>query len=157
MPITARSAGFPAYAFAFWLHLPGSHLPSCAVESSQDWKPTVTAPAFHPAESSTWRIASTICRVCVRDDPWSTMSEAIGTWGSPSPSYSMSVHDADVSGVTSGSDGAPSASGLPVPSPAPPPLVPSAAHRCEREDGGEERGSASIVVRFTTESLLSPD
>ena len=37
VPITARRLWFSAYEFAFWLHLPGSHLPAWAVESSQDW------------------------------------------------------------------------------------------------------------------------
>ena len=30
---------FAAYAFAFWLHLPESHLPAWAVASSHAWKP----------------------------------------------------------------------------------------------------------------------
>ena len=34
MPITLS---FAAYALAFSLHLPESHLPACAVASSHDW------------------------------------------------------------------------------------------------------------------------
>ena len=37
VPRTAMTAGFSAYAFPFWLHLPESHFPACAVESSHDW------------------------------------------------------------------------------------------------------------------------
>ncbi len=37
VPMRPSMLWFSAYAFAFWLHLPGSHLPACAVESSHDW------------------------------------------------------------------------------------------------------------------------
>ena len=48
--------------------------------------------------------------VCVRDEPWSGKSEAISTSGSPSPSYSIAVHDDDGSASMS-------------PVPPPPPVV----------------------------------
>src|SRR5688572_4581574 len=38
--------------------------------------------------------------VCVRDDPWSGKSDAISTSGSPSPSYSIAVHELDGSAST---------------------------------------------------------
>ena len=37
VPMTPSTLSFAAYALAFWLHLPESHLPACAVASSQDW------------------------------------------------------------------------------------------------------------------------
>ncbi len=37
VPMRPIMLWFSAYAFAFWLHLPGSHLPAWAVESSHDW------------------------------------------------------------------------------------------------------------------------
>ena len=37
VPMTPTTFSLPAYACAFWLHLPESHFAACAVESSQDW------------------------------------------------------------------------------------------------------------------------
>ena len=37
VPITAITLLFWAYALPFCEHLPETHLPACAVESSQDW------------------------------------------------------------------------------------------------------------------------
>ena len=85
------------------------------------------------------------------------MSEAIRTSGSPSPSYSTSVHEADGSAVTSGSVGTPSASELPVPSPAFPPSSPPQPTAAIANVAARSASAASIVVRFTTESLLLAD
>jgi hypothetical protein len=46
VPMTPITLLFWAYAFAFCEHLPESHLPACAVESSQDWYATVYFPAL---------------------------------------------------------------------------------------------------------------
>ena len=60
-------------------------------------------PAFQPLSSRICLIAAVICSVWVREDPCSGRSVAIRAWGSPSPSYSISVHDAVGSAVTGGS------------------------------------------------------
>ena len=74
VPITATTFSLPAYAWAFWLHLPESHFAACAVASSHDWNATLWSPAFQSCWSSRYRIAPTIWIVCVRLEPWSGRS-----------------------------------------------------------------------------------
>ena len=85
VPITPITLLLPTYAFAFVEHLPESHFPACAVESSQDWKPTVYLPALKFCCLKMNLIAFTICSVCVRPDPWSGRSEATMNCGSSLP------------------------------------------------------------------------
>ena len=49
VPMTPITLSFAAYALAFVLHLPESHLPAWAVASSHDWKPILWSPALNPA------------------------------------------------------------------------------------------------------------
>jgi hypothetical protein len=115
--------------FAFWLHLPESHFPACAVASSQDWKATFRSPAFHLRWSRTKRIASTIWVCWNRDAPWSGKSLAMRTSGFPSPLYSSFEHDDEGSALTE-PDGAPPdvvlAAVVPSDSLSPPPPQPPA-------------------------------
>src|SRR5262245_26537280 len=103
------TAELPAYACAFWLHLPESHFAAWAVESSHDWKPTLRSPASQLRCSRMKRVAFTICRLCARDEPWSGRSVVIRTSGGPVP-FSIAVHEDDGSASTS-------------PPPPPPPVV----------------------------------
>src|SRR5919201_6094466 len=90
VPITAPTSLFCAYAFAFAEHLPESHLPACAVESSQLWYASEYLPAFQPCCLRMKAIAFVISIVCVRPAPWSGRSEATRTLPLP---FWIAEHD----------------------------------------------------------------
>ena len=85
VPTTPMTSLSLAYELAFCEHLAESHLPACAVESSQSWKPTVYAPAFQPAPLRMNCSACTIWFDCDRCAPWRGRSEAMMNFGVPAP------------------------------------------------------------------------
>ena len=112
------------------------------------------SPAFQPASARIWRRAAVICSVWVREDPCSGRSVAMRTSGSPSPSYSMSLHDADGSAVTGANSVPPSPP--PDVSPAAPssssPPQPAAA---KAKAPISSTSNAKMVLRFTTPPLIA--
>src|SRR5436190_13415150 len=77
VPMTPMTSLLFAYARALDVHFAESQLPAEAVESSQDWKPILYLPAFHPCWERMNCTEAAISVVSERFAPWSGRSDTM--------------------------------------------------------------------------------